>query len=293
MARLHGVVVRPQSVKHLQRRDQGLDVFRGFGGGGLRGMGGNSVLRGLFGGARGGYGFNLGGGSIFRVQTRFFFDRAAVQQGMNRTLWMGLYRASTRVRQRAQRSIRRVGRARPPLRIMQANQGVALAQLVNMAPDRRTRRAIVRRMAEIQNRPASPPGTPPFTHVPPGVMVGFRRNLYNSYDPGTNSAVVGPMRRGRQWDLPALHEQGGMLRMRRWVWVPPYRPRAGYVPLVRWIREGFPPPRPRRGQWAPMNLLRRFPYPARPFLAPALQESIRRGEIAAAFANTFVARVRA
>jgi hypothetical protein len=293
MARQHGIVVRPQSVKHLQGRDQGLDVFRNFGGGSLRGMGGNSILRGLLGGRGNSGGINFGGGNIFRVQTRFFFDRSAVQQGMNRTLWLGLSRASMRVRQRAQRSIRRRGRARPPLAIMTANPGTALAQLVGMAPDRRTRNAIVRRMVEIQHRPSSPAGTPPYTHVPPGVMIGFRTNIYNSYDPGTHSAVAGPLPRGLQWDLPALHEQGGTLRMRRWVWVPPFTPRPGYVPLVRWYREGFPPPRARRGLWAPMNLVRRFPYPARPFMAPALQESIRRGEIEAAFANTFTTRVTA
>lgn len=295
MAKLHGITVRPQSVKHLRRSGQEFDVLRHIGVGGLGRFGGNPVLRNLFRGPGGFGGISFGSGNIFRVTTRYFFDRAAVQHGVNRMLWQALARASYRVRMRAINSIQRVGRARPPLRIMQTNQGVALQQLLGMTNNRRTQAAIITRIAEIQmgRGLSSPPGQPPYTHVPHSVMVGFRRNLYNAYDPSTHSGVAGPERRGRQWDLPALHELGGVLRMRRWVWVPPYRPRPGYVPLVQWHREGFPPRQPRRGHWAPMMILRRFPYPARPFMSRAMHECIRRGEIQAAFANTFTTRVTA
>lgn len=294
MARLHGIVVRPQSTKHLARADRNeIDVLRNVGGFGIGRMRGSGLLNQLFRGPGSFGGLSFGQGNIFRVSTRWFFDRAAVQQGVQRMLWIGLYRASSRVRWRAMNSIRRVGRARPQLRIQATNQGVPLAILLGMTTNRRTRQALITRIAEIQNPPASNPGDPPFTHVPHSVMVGFRRNLYNSYDPGTHSAVVGPDRRGRQWDLPALHEIGGVLRQRLWVWVPPYRPRPGYVPMVRWRREGFPPARTRRGAWAPMNLLRRLPYPARPFMARAMRDAIRANEIQAAFSGTFTHRVTA
>lgn len=291
MAKLHGITVRPQSKRGLARNDPGADLMRGLGGG-IRVPGIGGGLRLPWGG-----GIRIGGSyrSMFRVQTRYFFDRTLVRMTLGHMLWGGLARASMRVRDRARRSIQPVGRARPMLAVQRQNPGVPLTQLTGLPMTNRTRQALITRIAEIQmgRNLSSPAGTPPYTHVPFSHMLGFRRNLYNSYDPATHSAVAGPMRRGRQWDLPALHEFGGRLLMRRWVWTPVPVPSSNFTPIVRWFREGFPPRAPRRGQWLPMPMTRRFPYPQRSFMAAAMRAAIANGEIQAAFAGTFGTRVTA
>jgi hypothetical protein len=156
----------------------------------------------------------------------------------------------------------------------------------------RTRIALTTRVAEIQfgRNLSSPPGTPPYTHVPYSNMVGFRRNLLYGYDPGTHTGLAGPDRRGREWDLPALHEFGGRLLMRRYIWQPRYGITRTYRPVIRWFRNGFPPG---RGRWLPTLTTQRFPYPPRPFMRTAMRTAIAAGEIQAAFAGTFGVRVRA
>jgi hypothetical protein len=283
MAKLHGITVRPQSKRHLSTNDPGAELARG-----LRGLGGGIRLPG-FGGLRVGGSYR----TMFRVQTRYFYDRTIVQLTLNQMLYGGLVRASSRVRDHARRSIQPVGRARPMLAIQRQNPGVPLTQLTGLPMTNRTRIALITRIAEIQmgRNLSSPAGTPPYTHVPFSHMLGFRRNLQYGYDPTTHSGLAGPDRRGRQWDLPALHEFGGRLLMRRWVWTPVPVPSGNFTPIVRWFREGFPPRGPRRGQWLPMPMTRRFPYPARSFMGAAMRTAIASGEIQAAFAGTFGTRV--
>jgi hypothetical protein len=291
MAKQHGITVRPQSKAHLTNNDPGRDLARGFGRFGGGAFRGGSLFR--FPGGGGGAGILGGGGgvqSLFRVNVRFFYDRAAVQQALVTMHHQGLIRAAGRVRDHARRSIIQVGRARPMLRIMTLNPGVPLRGLLNMPMLPRTRNALVTRIAEIDfgRNLSSPPGTPPYTHVPFSNMVGFRRNLQYGYDPGTHTGLAGPDRRGGQWDLPALHEFGGRLQMRRYVWQPRYAITATYTPIVRWFRNGFAP---RRGRWVPTMLTRRFPFPPRPFMSRAMRTAIAAGEVQAGFAGTFGTRV--
>jgi len=290
MAKSHGITVRPQSKAHLTNNDPGRDLAKGFGRFGGGAFRGGSIFR--FPGGGGGGMLGGGGGiqSLFRVNVRFFYDRAAVQQALVTMHHQALIRAAGRVREHARRSIDQVGRARPLLRIMTQNPGVPLRGLLGMAMTPRTRNALVTRIAEIDfgRNLSSPAGTPPYTHVPFSTMVGFRRNLLYGYDRATHTGVAGPERRGAEWDLPALHEFGGRLQMRRYVWQPRFAITRTYTPIVRWFRNGFPP---RRGRWVPTMLTRRMPYPARPFMRTAMNTAIRAGEIQAAFAGTFGTRV--
>lgn len=217
-----------------------------------------------------------------RVSVNAFFDRKAVKDALSAAEYQGLTRSSLRVKDYAKRSIRKMGLARPALRIMTQNPGVPLRQLANRpGTSQRTRNTIATRLREIQTRPPSAPGTPPHTHVPYGHMLGFRRNLWNFYDAMSHSAVVGPSKKGRM--LPYLHEFGGTQTLRQWV----YRPRydGSYTPIVWNMPTGQRPQN--RGRWDVTGNVRRVTYPERPFMYPALLRAIARGDLAKAFGGTF------
>jgi hypothetical protein len=215
------------------------------------------------------------------VRTHMFFDRQAVKDALRYMNYHGLWRASVAVRRIAQKSIKQKGLAKPLPKIATLNQGVPLNTLINSpAISSRAKGALIKRIQEIQNPKGSPAGTPPFTHVPGGHMLGFRRNLYNAFDSNTQSAVIGPSKKGKQWSIPGLHEFGGVKRLRAWM----YRSKWMKEPLVKWFPEEEAP---ESSLWVPMKKTRAMHYPKRPFMNPALKKAIQSGKVAAAFRNSF------
>jgi hypothetical protein len=217
------------------------------------------------------------------ISTRYFFDRTEVKNALSAMEYKALTRASMLVRRTAQKSIKKVGAARPQLKIMRDNPGVPMSVLVNTPGLRSSiRRGLELRIRELKFPPSSPPGTPPYTHVPYSHMLGFRRNLYNAYDPASGSAVVGPSKKGKDWGIPHLHEFGGSKVLRAWVWQPKY-PRYT-KPIVKWTTANESPG---GGNWLPTGQTKAVRYPPRPFMLPALNNS--RTRIAKMFEGTFSA----
>lgn len=218
----------------------------------------------------------------FRANTKMFFDKKAVIDAMDKMIWKSLSIASLKVKTRAVKSIRKMGRAKPPLRVQRENPGLNLrgmARAANGTFDRRTHNSLRRRLMEVQTKPPSAPGTPPHTHVPNAHMLGFRRNLYNFFDARTKSAVVGPMPRGRP--LPYLHEFGGRLRLETFVWQNRW---SGNQMYYRRIVPGSEAPGSR---WQPTGTVSTVRYPARPFMKPALKAAIAAGELNRPFGGRF------
>jgi len=239
-------------------------------------MGGNP-----FAAAMGG-GFQIPSVSL-RVSTSMFFDRAAVKSALSAMEYKALSRGSLRIKDYARRSIRKMGSARPKLKIMKDNPGVGLRELANRpGTNNRTRRSIQTRVMEIQTRPPSPPGTPPHTHVPYSHMLGFRRNLWNYFDAQTRSAVVGPSKKGKM--LPYLHEFGGTQTLSVWV----FRNRYPGGQVI--TRTGAPGSRPVNGaMWQATSQRRVVRYPERPYMHPALMRAVTNGDLAKAFGGQFSA----
>lgn len=214
------------------------------------------------------------------IKIDWFFDRAAVKQALTDMEYKALTRASLLVRRTAQKSITKVGAARPRLKMQNDNAGVPMSVLLKMpGVSKAAQRGLQIRIREMKTRPASAPGTPPNTHVPYGHMLGFRRNLYNAYDASTLSAVIGPSAKGPDVGVPHLHEFGGSKTLREYIWQPRY-PRYNR-PIMRWVA-----PSSRLGSgWLPTGRTRRSTYPARPFMLPALTRSLPR--IAQMFSGQF------
>lgn len=228
----------------------------------------------------------MSGGSIglgipgipMRINVDYFFDRAAVRGAMSDARYWALYRAGSVVMQIARRSIRRMGLARPRLRIMEENPGVPLRTLMaDPNTPRRTRNRLAQRLYEIQARPPSAPGTPPHTHT--GI---FRRGITYDYDRSSESVVIGQTLEGGNW-LAALHEFGGYQRMQGWAWIPRY-PRYTRG-IIMWQREGRAPRN--TGRWAPTNMRQTMTYPERPYMLPAMERAVASGRIAQEFAGRF------
>jgi len=220
------------------------------------------------------------GGVRVMLKTSMFFDRQAVKDATRHMNYWGLYKAAGIVRRYAMRSIKQRGHARPPSKIEQLNHEVPLRELVH-APGLppRTRGMLVRKLREIRTRPPSAPGTPPHTHVPFSLMVGLKRNIQFGWDSATQSAVVGPSRKGKRWMIPAIHEHGMPVRLRQYMWHQP-----GRVPLVKWFDEVE---EPRKSGWVPTKRVRLRRYPKRQYLFPALKKARDAGKIAEAFRDSF------
>lgn len=231
-----------------------------------------------------GGGFKIPGVAL-KASVNAFFDRADVIAALTEAERRGLSKASLRVKDHAKKSITRMGRAKPRLKVMKDNPNLpltAIAQMPGISP--RTRRAVLQRIREIQTKPASRPGTPPNTHVPFSHMLGFRRNLWNFVVLETKSAVVGPSKKGKM--IPYLHEFGGTVQMKTWV----YRPRwdGGMRQPIVWRRAvGERPANAARWMVAPGT--QSVQYPERPYMYPALLKAIRRGDLAKAFGGQFQA----
>jgi hypothetical protein len=214
----------------------------------------------------------------------FFFDRDFIKNSMNAAEYTAAMKSSVKVKDFARKSIKKRGMAKLSNKasLMIAN-GQTLSMLVASGViSERVRGTIVK---QIQKPPPSAPGTPPHTHTPyagdQASYLGFRRNLWNFYDPSTRSAVVGPSAKGRA--LPFLHEFGGTVNLRTQVWVPRYG-RSMRRPIIRTV--GDTGVVRDTGRW---NTIRTesASYPARPFMRPALKKAIAGGHIAKAWANAF------
>jgi hypothetical protein len=205
------------------------------------------------------------------ISVNMFFDRKSVQDALSAMEYKALTKSSLLVRRTAVKSIRKVGSAKPKLKVMKQNPNLSLRQIAGLTGLRSsTKRAVQLRIREVMFPPASPPGTPPFTHVSSSHMLGFRRNLYNAYDRGTHSAVVGPSKKGSDWTIPMLHEFGGKKTLAAYVWKPRY-PRYT-KPIVRWFTANETPGE----NWIPTGQRQTFDYPARPYMKPALAKSMPR-----------------
>jgi hypothetical protein len=226
-------------------------------------------------------------GVAFRVNVNMFFDRSEVKSALTQMEYKGLSKASMRIKDYARKSIKKMGRARPPLKVMKQNPGVPLTAIAAMPGiSSRTRKAVIDRIREIKTKPPSPPGTPPHTHVPFSHMLGFRRNLWNFYDATTHSAVVGPSRKGRM--IPYLHEFGGTVQLKTWVWRPKWQRMKS--PII-WKRAvGDRPKNPNR--WMVADGTETVRYPERPYMYPAMLKAIARGDLAKAFGGQFAVSQR-
>lgn len=225
------------------------------------------------------------------VSTRYFFDRAEVMAALTKMEHNALWRSSLLVRRTAVKSIKKIGAARPQLKIQRDNPGVLPSALLQTPGLRKsTRQALQLRVMEMKFPPASPPGTPPYTHVQSSGkgrhMLGFRVNLYNAMDPKTNSAVVGPSKKGNDWTIPHLHEFGGAKSLYEYVYAPSLRWRRPPTVITRWQTDQ----QTLAGNWAPTGRTKSAVYPARPFMLPALRKCLP--QIKQLYGNSFTGRRR-
>lgn len=213
-----------------------------------------------------------------QISVDWFFDRSTVQNALKGAKKWGLYRAGSVVMQISRRSIRKMGLAKPQLRIMRENPGIRLRDILrDPGVPERTKRRVRERIFEIRFRPWSAAGTPPHTHT--GI---FRRGITYAFDPSTESVVVGQTLQGGNW-LAALHEYGGYQRMQAWAWVPRWpRYNSG---ILSWHREGRAPRNPAR--WVVTGFRKTFRYPERPYMQPAMLRAIASGRIPRQFRNRF------
>jgi len=222
-----------------------------------------------------------------RASTSAFFDRGAVKAAMSEMDLKALSKASMLVKDRAKRIIKKRGLARIPIKAQVAHPGAGPTALHKLGVISAKLRDVIIR--EVQFPPASPPGSPPFTHTPysghQSSYIGFRRNLWNFYDAQTHSAVVGPSKKGRM--IPYLHEFGGVLRLRTWVYIPQIKTKRGGMrsPITMKLPTGQRPHN--QTHWRPMSQQTVVQYPARPFMKPAVSFCSANGSIARAFRNTF------
>lgn len=222
-----------------------------------------------------------------KASTKLFFDKEAVQAAMSEMDRKALWKAGGLVRDRVRRIIKKRGAARIPLKVQERFPGAGITSLVQMGViSPRMGKTVIR---EVQFPPASPPGSPPFTHTPYSghfaSFLGFRRNVWYFYDQSTHSTVVGPSRKGRM--IPYLHEFGGTLRLRTWVFVPQIKTKSGGMrrPITMNLPVGQKPTNTMH--WRPMGVQDVATYPARPFMKPALYHCVANGSIARAFESSF------
>jgi hypothetical protein len=218
-------------------------------------------------------------GIPMRINFDFFFDRASVQQALDKAIYRGLYRTGSVLMQISRRSIKKMGMAKPKLAVMRANPDSTLRQLLARSDvSTRTKRKISDRLFEIRFKPPSQAGTPPHTHL--GTL---RRSITYQYDPSTESVVVGAFMDGAPY-IASLHEHGGTQRMAAWAWIPRYD--RGYKGILSWYRVGKGPRN--AANWQLTSSFRQtFVYPQRAFMFPAMMEGIRRGRIPKEFAGRF------
>jgi hypothetical protein len=217
-------------------------------------------------------------GIPMRISFEMFFDRASVQKALDKAIYWGLFRAGSVVMQISRRSIKKMGMAKPELKVMRANPGVSLRQLLaRNNVNTRTKRKIQERLFEIRFKPPSQAGSPPHTHA--GTL---RNSIVFGYDTSTESMLIGSFMDGAPY-IASLHEHGGTQQMAAWAWIPRYD--RGYKGILAWYRVGKGPKS--KANWQITSFRKTFPYPQRPFMFPAMLEGVRRGRIAQEFAGRF------
>lgn len=213
----------------------------------------------------------------------YFFDRAVVKNTLKKMTHKALYRGGSVVMQLARRSIKRMGMAKPKLKVMTENPNQSIRDLIGMSEasgNRRQANQLRRRLMEIQAKAPSAPGTPPHTHRgnlrdKPGIVFAF--------DPISESVVVGQGSPSAAW-LASLHEFGGREQMQGWAWIPRW-PRSYRTGIIGYWRVGREPKRADR--WERTSFFETVPYPERPYMRPAMRNAIASGRIAKEFANRF------
>lgn len=210
-----------------------------------------------------------------RINFNYFLDREDVIAKIGKVKAKALRKAGYKVMQTARRSIKKMGMAKPLLREMKQRPGVSLRELLNdpEIPDNRKRK-IAERLRQIRSKDASDPGTPPHTHT--GVM---RRDIVFAYDPTAESVVIGSFMRGGAW-LASLHEFGGRQQMRGWAWIPRY-PRSYRSGIIGWWKIDRAPRD--KSKWEPTNFIEMHPYPARPYMRPAINTCIKNKDVVNSF----------
>lgn len=219
-----------------------------------------------------------------QINFKFFFDRAGVAAHISKKKKMGLWRAGSVVMQIARRSIKKMGMARPKLKVMTQNSGRSLRSLASdlaMTGKRRDynlAEKLMQRSFEVRFKPPSKPGTPPHTH---GGQL--RNSIVYAYDPSSESVVVGGFMRGIP-RIVSLHEFGGTQRMQAWAWIS--SDSRKYSGIIGWWPVGRDP-HLRRNRWQPMGpkWQENFQYPARPYMQPALMRGILSGRIPRGFGS--------
>ena len=222
-----------------------------------------------------------------KASVDLFFDRQAIRDAMSGMDHRALFKSGGLIRDRVRRIIKKRGVARLPLKVQEKFPGAGITSLVQMGViNPKLGSKIIR---EVQRPPASPAGSPPFTHTPYAghfaSYLGFRRNIWWYYDRSTHSVVVGPSKKGRM--VPYLHEFGGILRLRTWVYIPQIKTKRGGMrrPITMQLPTGQRPHN--QMHWRPMSLQTVAAYPARPFMKPAMEFCISNGSIARAFQGQF------
>jgi hypothetical protein len=230
-----------------------------------------------------------------KASVDLFFDRTAIRNAMSAMDHAALFKSGGLIRDRVRRIIKRRGMARIPTKIRDNFPGAGIQTLMSMGVLGKTwvqsGRAGRRIIREVQNPPHSPAGSPPFTHTPesghPQSYIGFRRNLWYYFDRASHSVVVGPSRKGRM--IPYLHEFGGTLKLKTWVFVPQIKTKRGGMksPIIMRLPAGQQPTH--AAHWKPMRGFehKSTVYPARPFMKPAMEHCIANGSIARAFEGKF------
>jgi hypothetical protein len=230
-----------------------------------------------------------------KASIHLFFDKATVMAALSDMERLSMMKAGGVIRDRVRRIIKRRGMARLSSKLRERFPGAGITTLMQMgvlgktwtASGREGRRII----REVQRPKPSPAGAPPFTHTPEeghfASYLGFRRNIWFFYDEAIHGVVVGPSKKGRM--IPYLHEFGGMVKLKTWVFIPQVRTKRGGMksPITMKLAAGDQPKDLSR--WQP---LRNFEhqstvYPARPGMKPAMQFCIANGSISRAFKGKF------
>jgi phage gpG-like protein len=135
-----------------------------------------------------------------------FFNHPAVKQALAPKKLKFLRRWGGWVRRTARSSIKRKGAARPRPKKKYLRGGSSTWTV-----------SYRRWWQEVKDQPASPPGTPPYTHTG-----RLKKAILFAYNRATESVVVGPSE--RITDIGGLHEKGGRRRGRRYPARPFMRP---------------------------------------------------------------------